>query len=95
MGLAYALSPTIRLSADAGPLLLETADGSTEITAGGSVNYVQEFEYGRLSLLGSRPRLRGQPCSGRRCTTRTSRGASRLRVTNSRPSSSTGTTLFP
>ncbi len=50
VGLAYALSPTIRLSADGGPLLLERADGSTEITAGGSVNYAQEFEYGHLSL---------------------------------------------
>jgi len=50
VGLAYALSPTIRLSADASPLLLERADGSTEITAGGSVNYAQEFEYGHLSL---------------------------------------------
>lgn len=43
------LSPTIRLSADAGPLLLERADGSTEITAGGSVQYAQEFEHGCLS----------------------------------------------
>lgn len=50
VGLAYALSPTIRLSADAGPLLLERADGSTEITVGGSVQYAQEFEHGRLSL---------------------------------------------
>ncbi len=50
VGLAYALSPTIRLSADAGPLLLERADGSTEITAGGSANYAQEFQQGRLSL---------------------------------------------
>lgn len=50
VGMAYALSPTIRLSADAGPLLLERADGSTEITVAGSANYAQEFEYGRLSL---------------------------------------------
>lgn len=50
VGVAYALTPTARLSADGGPLFLERADGSTEVTAGGSVQYAQEFERGRLAL---------------------------------------------
>lgn len=50
VGVAYVLSPTARLAADAGPLLVERVDGSLGVTAGGSVRYVQEFKRGRLSL---------------------------------------------
>lgn len=50
VGLEYAVSPTIRLSADAGPLQLERTDGSKEITVGGTVGYAQELQEGRLSL---------------------------------------------
>lgn len=50
-GVVYVLSPTIRLSADAGPLFVERADGSTQTTVGGTVEYAQEFQGGRLSLV--------------------------------------------
>lgn len=50
VGLAHALSPTIRVSADAGPLLIERSDGSTEITVGGSLRYNQQFTRGSLSV---------------------------------------------
>jgi hypothetical protein len=50
IGLAHALSPTIRVSADAGPLLIERSDGSTEITVGGSLRYAQQFPRGSLSV---------------------------------------------
>lgn len=50
VGLAHALSPTIRVSADAGPLFIERVDGSTEITVGGSLRYDQQFTRGSLSV---------------------------------------------
>jgi hypothetical protein len=50
VGLSYALSPTIRVSADAGPLFLERSDGSIESTVGGSLEYTQEFQHGRLAI---------------------------------------------
>lgn len=50
VGLIHALSPTIQISADAGPLLIERSDGSTEITAGGSLRYEQEFRRARFAL---------------------------------------------
>jgi len=50
VGFAHALSPTIRVSADAGPLFRERPDGSTEITPGGRLQYEQEFSRGRFVL---------------------------------------------
>ncbi|MGH7410659.1 MAG: outer membrane beta-barrel protein [Candidatus Methylomirabilis sp.] len=50
VGLTHALSPTIRLSADAGVLLLESPDGSTEVTPSGMLRYEQDFSQGRFSL---------------------------------------------
>lgn len=50
VGLAHALSPTIRVSAEAGPLLLERADGSTEINVGGAFRYDQQFTRASLSV---------------------------------------------
>lgn len=50
VGVAHSLSPTTQISADAGPLLIERADGSTEITAGGSLQYAQQFARGSVSV---------------------------------------------
>lgn len=50
VGLIHALSSTIRVSAEAGPLLLERPDGSTEITVGGSLRYEQEFRPARFAI---------------------------------------------
>lgn len=50
VGIAHALSPTIQVSAEAGPLWRERPDGSTELTAGGRGQYDQEFPWGRLSI---------------------------------------------
>ena len=50
IGLAYAVSPTIRISADAGVLFFEGAGGSSETTASGSLQYTQDFSQGRFSL---------------------------------------------
>lgn len=50
IGVAHALSPTIRISAEAGPVFIETSDGSFETTVGGTLQYTQEFSRGRLSV---------------------------------------------
>ena len=50
VGFTHALSPTIRVSADAGPLFRERPDGSTETTPGGRLQYEQEFARGRFAL---------------------------------------------
>lgn len=50
LGFVYDVSPTSQISADAGPLLLETADGSTEISVGGGVQYAQQFSRGSVSI---------------------------------------------
>jgi hypothetical protein len=50
VGLIHILSPTIRISAEAGVLLFERADGATEVSPSGTLRYDQEFSQGRLSL---------------------------------------------
>lgn len=49
-GVAFAYSPTIRLSLEAGPLFLERPDGSLQVSWGGTTTYEQEFKQGRFSL---------------------------------------------
>ena len=50
VGLIHALSPTIRVSAEAGVLLLENANGSTQVLPAGTFRYDQEYSRGRFSL---------------------------------------------
>ena len=50
VGLIHTFSPTIRVSAEAGVLLLDKADGSTEVLPAGTLRYDQEFSQGRFSL---------------------------------------------
>lgn len=50
VGLIHILSPTIRISAEAGVLLVERTDGATEVSPAGTLRYDQEFSQGRFSL---------------------------------------------
>ncbi len=50
VGIGHAFSPTIRTSAEAGPLIRLSADG-TELTVGGTLRYEQQFKQGALSIV--------------------------------------------
>jgi len=59
LGIAHAFSPAIRVSAEAGPLFLESDDAS-ETTVGGTVRYDQQFSQGSFSVVFDRsPALAG------------------------------------
>lgn len=49
LGLVHAFSPTIRVTAEAGPLFLQSEDRS-EVTLGGTLRYDQQFRTGSLSV---------------------------------------------
>ncbi len=60
VGIIHAFSPTIRVSADVGPIFLENPDGSWEVAVGGGVRYAQQFRRGTLSIaLDRAPQLAG------------------------------------
>lgn len=50
LGLIHAFSPTIRVSAEGGPLFLERPDGTTEVTPAGTLRYDQQFRQGSFSI---------------------------------------------